>query len=213
MMSHGFSSAGDATLMELFRCSADQQVQQDAAQQFVGRYMDKLLSLVQRKVSGRLGSRFDAEDVVQSVMNSWFDGIRKRRIHPTSGSEIWPLIAAIALNKVRSRIRSALTHKNDVFRNEAAGDLVNTLPEPTSEDEVEFADLLEAISRNVDEKSIQVLRLILYGYSVTEISDLIKVSTKTVQRRKQTLRREILKHLPEDLRSVVESFSDDAESE
>jgi RNA polymerase sigma factor (sigma-70 family) len=175
--------------------------------------MDKLLSLVQRKVSGRLGSRFDAEDVVQSVMNSWFDGIRERRIHPTSGSEIWPLIAAIALNKVRSRIRSALTHKNDVFRNEAAGDLVNTLPEPTPEDAVEFADLLEAISRNVDEKSIQVLRLILEGYSVTEISDLIKVSTKTVQRRKQNLRREILKHLPEDLRSVVESFSDDAASE
>lgn len=212
-MSHGLSSAGDATLMELFRCSADHQIQQDAAQQFVGRYMDKLLSLVQRKVSGRLGSRFDAEDVVQSVMNSWFDGIRKRRIHPTSGSEIWPLIAAIALNKVRSRIRSALTHKNDVFRNEAAGDLVNTLPEPTPEDAVEFADLLEAISRNVDEKSIQVLRLILEGYSVTDISDLIKVSTKTVQRRKQNLRREILKHLPEDLRSVVESFSDDAASE
>jgi RNA polymerase sigma factor (sigma-70 family) len=213
MMSHSLSSAGDATLMSLFRCSADRLVQQDAAQEFVERYKQKLMSLVQRNVSGRFGSRFDAEDVVQSVMNSWFDGIRKRRIHPTSASEFWPLIAAIALNKVRNRIRTSLTHKNDIFRNEAAGDLVNRLPEPTSEDAVEFEDMLEAICRNVDEKAIQILRLILEGYSVAEISDRIKVSTKTVQRRKKQLRKDILRHLPEDLRLVVESFSDDSEDE
>jgi RNA polymerase sigma factor (sigma-70 family) len=210
-MSHGISSAGDATLMELFRCSADHQVQQDAAQRFAGRYMEKLLSLVQRNISGRFASRFDPEDVVQSVMNSWFDGVRQRRIHPSAGSEVWPLIAAIALNKVRNRIRSAFTDKNDIFRNEIAGDLIHTIPEPGDGDAVEFEDTLVAICRNVDAKTSQVLRLILAGYSLSEISDLMKVSTKTIQSRKKDLQREILKHLPEDLRSVAESSSDDTE--
>lgn len=204
-------SAGDLTLVALFRSCTGEEVKQDAAGKFADRYMEKLVSLIQRNISGRFQSRFDAEDVAQSVMRSWFEGVRKRKIHPTSSSEIWPLISVMALNKVRNRIRFNQAGRRDVRQSEAGDEIFDQIPEPTPDDVVAFEDMLQVISDSLDEQSREVLQLILEGYSVTEISERLEVSTKTIQRRKKTIREQILKHLPDDLRAIAESFVDDRE--
>jgi len=204
-------SAGDLTLVALFRSCTGEEVKQDAAGKFADRYMEKLVSLIQRNISGRFQSRFDAEDVAQSVMRSWFEGVRKRKIHPTSSSEIWPLISVMALNKVRNRIRFNQAGRRDVRQSEAGDEISDQIPEPTPDDVVAFEDMLQVISDSLDEQSREVLQLILEGYSVTEISERLEVSTKTIQRRKKTIREQILKHLPDDLRAIAESFADDRE--
>jgi len=204
-------SAGDLTLVALFRSCTGEEVKQDAAGKFADRYMEKLVSLIQRNISGRFQSRFDAEDVAQSVMRSWFEGVRKRKIHPTSSSEIWPLISVMALNKVRNRIRFNQAGRRDVRQSEAGDEIFDQIPEPTPDDVVAFEDMLQVISDSLDEQSREVLQLILEGYSVTEISERLEVSTKTIQRRKKTIREQILKHLPDDLRAIAESFADDRE--
>lgn len=175
-------SAGDLTLVALFRSCTGEDIQQDAAGKFADRYMEKLVSLIQRNISGRFQSRFDAEDVAQSVMRSWFEGVRKRKIHPTSSSEIWPLISVMALNKVRNRIRFNQAGRRDVRQSEAGDEIFDQIPEPTPDDVVAFEDMLQVISDSLDEQSREVLQLILEGYSVTEISERLEVSTKTIQR-------------------------------
>ena len=212
-MSDSASSVGDATLVALFRSCSGEEIKQDAARQFAERYMEKLVSLIERNISGRFQARFDAEDVAQSVMRSWFEGVKKRKIHPTSSSEIWPLISVMALNKVRNQIRYNLAKIRDVQKSVDGEQIFDAVPVPNHEDGVVFEDLLASISNALDEQTREVLRLILEGYSVAEISDRLKVSTKTIQRRKGSIRGQILLNLPEELRSIAQSFSDESEED
>lgn len=174
--------------------------------------MEKLVSLIQKNIAARFQPRFDAEDVAQSVLNSWFEGVRRRSIHPTSGTEIWPLISVMALNKVRNRIRFHQAERRSVQRSEDGEVYAEEMPDPTSHDAVEFADMLNAISSSLNEDSREVLRLILEGHSVAEISDKLQMSTKTVSRRKKDIRKQILSHLPDDLRVVAEQLASEDET-
>ena len=212
-MSDSASSVGDATLVALFRSCSGEEIKQDAARQFAERYMEKLVSLIERNISGRFQARFDAEDVAQSVMRSWFEGVKKRKIHPTSSSEIWPLISVMALNKVRNRIRFNQAGIRDVRKSDGGEEVFDGIPEPGPEDAIDFEDTLQTICTALDEQSREVLRLILEGYSVAEISDRLKVSTKTIKRRKDVIRDQILMHLPKELRSIAQSFSDESDED
>lgn len=205
------STIGDATLVAMFRSCSGAEIRQEAAAKFADRYMEKLVSLIQRNLAGRFQARFDADDVAQSVMNSWFEGVRKRSIHPTSSSDIWPLISVMALNKVRNRIRFHEAAIRDVRRTEGGDEIFNGIPEPTPDEAVAFEDLLNTVSNALDEQSREVLRMILEGHSVTEIAEQLQVSTKTISRRKMAIREQILKHLPEDMQLVVQQLIEESQ--
>lgn len=205
------SSIGDATLLALFRSVNGSDIREDAAAEFANRYMEKLVSLIQMNIAERFQARFDAEDVAQSVLNSWFAGVKKRTIHPTSSTEIWPLISVMALNKVRNRVRFNQAGIRDVRRSEGNDVLFETIPDPTPTEALEFQDMLESVSKALSEDSRSVLRLILEGHSVAEIADKLQMSTKTVGRRKKDIRSQILNHLPEELRDVAERLAIDEE--
>lgn len=206
------SSLGDATLLALVRSCAGSEVSEDAAAQFAHRYMEKLLSLIQRNIAARFQPRFDAEDVAQSVLNSWFEGVRRRSIHPTSSTEIWPLISVLALNKVRNRIRFHQAKIRDIRQTEESDGYPDTVPDPTPDEAVIFEDLLQAVSVALSDDGRNVLRLILEGYSVTEIAEKLCISTKTVARRKAEIRKHVLSHLPEELLAVAEQFTSETEA-
>ena len=201
------SSIGDATLLALFRSCTGSEFRQDAAAKFAARYMEKLVSLIQRNIAARFQPRFDAEDVAQSVLQSWFAGVRRRSIHPTSGTEIWPLISVMALNKVRNRIRFHQAERRSVQRSEDGEVSAAEMPDPTTHDATEFEDMLHSIGSSLDEDGRAVLHLILEGYSVAEIAEKLQISTKTVTRRKKEIRRQILSHLPDELRLVAEQLA------
>ena len=205
------SSIGDATLLALFRSVNGSDIREDAAAEFANRYMEKLVSLIQKNIAERFQARFDAEDVAQSVLNSWFAGVKKRTIHPTSSTEIWPLISVMALNKVRNRVRFNQAGIRDVRRSEGNDVLSQSIPDPTPAEALEFQDMLESVSAALPEDSRSVLRLILEGHSVAEIADKLQMSTKTVGRRKKDIRNQILNHLPEELRDVAERLAIDEE--
>lgn len=212
-MSLDDSSIGDATLLALFRSVTGTEIREDAAAKFTNRYLEKLVSLIQRNIAGRFQARFDAEDVAQSVLKSWFQGVRKRTIHPTCSTEIWPLISVMALNKVRNRVRFNEAGIRDVRRSEGNEELLEGVPDPTPEEAVAFEDMLQGISSALSDEVRSVLQLILEGYSVVEIAENLNVSTKTVSRRKSAIRREILKQLPDELRGVAERLAEGEEDD
>src|SRR5437667_27679 len=63
----------------------------------------KLRSTWSSKSSARLAARFAAEDVVQSVCRSFFVRARDGEFTFTQSGSLWPLLAQIALNKLRRR--------------------------------------------------------------------------------------------------------------
>ena len=53
-------------------------------------------------VSSSLSSRVDPEDIVQSVFRTFFRRASEGQYQVPSGEELWKLLLAISLNKVRS---------------------------------------------------------------------------------------------------------------
>lgn len=203
MARHDESSVGDFTLVGLYRSCGLQDIGEEAAARFTKRYMEKLVSLIDANMSAKLQSQFDAEDVAQSVLNSWFNGIRKRRITPQSSGEIWSLISVIALNKIRNRVRAFAARKREGSWGRQSGEIIEDFPEPEPGDEAEVGDFLCELNKRLSERNQQVLQLIIEGYSVKEIAERLGVVPRTIQRCRSDVRKEALSLLPEDLQEIA----------
>src|SRR5436190_1873781 len=103
---------GDATLMQRFRDG-----DQEAAALLFQRYVGKLVSLAQRRLSTQLGRRIDAEDVVQSAFRSFFRGTRDGRFQIEPGQELWRLLAVMTVTKLKKQVEFHTAQKRD-FQNE-----------------------------------------------------------------------------------------------
>lgn len=210
---HDESSVGDFTLVGLYRSCGLQDIGEEAAAKFTRRYMEKLVSLIDANMSAKLQSQFDAEDVAQSVLNSWFQGIRKRQIAPQSSAEIWSLISVIALNKIRNRVRAFAAKKREGNWGRKSGEIVEDFPEPEPGDEIEIKDFLAVLTKRLSPRNQQVLQLTMEGRSVKEIAESLGVVTRTIQRCREELRKEALALLPEDLRGIALCMFQQADEE
>jgi RNA polymerase sigma factor (sigma-70 family) len=210
---HDESSVGDFTLMRLYRSCGLEDIGEEAAAKFTQRYLEKLVSLIDANMSAKLQAQFDAEDVAQSVLNSWFQGIRRRRISPQSSTEIWSLISVIALNKIRNRVRAFAAKKREGSRVRESGEIIENFPEPEPGDIIEMEDFIAALKQRLTPRSQRVLQLSLEGLSVKEIAEDLGVVTRTIQRCREELRKESLALLPEDLRETAMGMFQQADDE
>jgi RNA polymerase sigma factor (sigma-70 family) len=196
---------GDVTLLRILLCDGDQQVSQDAAAEFCARYMEKLISLVERNLSARFAARFSPEDVVQSVFRSWFADAKQGQIKAATRDEIWKLISTIALNKVRNRIKHHSRGKRDIRRTEAGDELFPSIASPTPEDAATVMDVIQTASLRLDENSRRTLELILQGRSHKEIAEILGRTTKSIGRYRD--------RIAEALRSVIGEKSESFDAE
>jgi RNA polymerase sigma factor (sigma-70 family) len=201
-MSNSGSSIGDVTLLALLKSASDTEVSEDAAAQFYERYMEKLMSLVDRNLAARFSSRVDPEDVVQSIFRSWFAGAKDGRIKPSSKDEVWKLLSVVALNKVRNKVKFHDRQRRAVARTDSGSELLNSVPEPTQEDAAAFLDLVEVAGNRLDERSRRTLELILEGKTVEEIGRELGRSTKSVARYKSEIGKVLQGLLDDDLRDL-----------
>lgn len=179
--------AGDVTLVSILQSEGKETVSEEAAQQFFDRYMQKLVSLVQRNLASRYSTRLDPEDVVQSVFRSWFNDAKEGKITAATESEIWKLLSVIALNKVRNKIKFHDAQRRSVVRTSDNADAIAAVPEPTERDAEDFLDIVETVGQKLDDKARRTLELLLEGYSVTEIADELGRTTKSISRYKKQI--------------------------
>jgi RNA polymerase sigma-70 factor (ECF subfamily) len=103
------ATASDETLLRLCRSGSE-----EAAAQLYLRYARRLSALVRARCSSQLGPRLDAEDVVQSVFRSFFRVANAGLYEVPDGKDLWGLLGAIALNKVRAQGAFHRAAKRDV---------------------------------------------------------------------------------------------------
>jgi len=87
---------------------------EDAATQLYLRYAARLARLANREMSPQLGTRFDPEDVVQSVFRTFFRRAAEGLYDVPPGDQLWQLLLMIATNKVRHLGRFHRQAKRDV---------------------------------------------------------------------------------------------------
>ena len=212
-MADNEKSIGDITLMFLLNDHGNRDVSEDAAAQFYARYMEKLMSLVERNLASRFSPRVDPEDLVQSIFRSWFSGAKEGRINPSSRDDVWTLLSVVALNKVRNKVKFHKAKKRDISRTKADEELLSSVPEPTPEDAGDFLDLVQVASQRLEEKARRTLELILEGRSVEEIAKDLGRTTKSVGRYKKDIGKVLKGLLDEDLRDLGSESDDNEEDE
>jgi RNA polymerase sigma factor (sigma-70 family) len=182
--------------------SDDPAVRDRAAQQIWGRYFPDLLEQARHHLNRRLRGRVDAEDVLQSMYNSFCLRQKRGDYDLANRDALWNLLVTITLRKARNQARDQSRKKRDVARERATQDdgkggaarwTLEQLEaaEPSPE---EAAILSEALERRLEALADLELRQIavwkLEGLTDAEIADRLEppVSVRTVERKLKRIR-------------------------
>lgn len=161
-----------------------------AAELIFERYAGRLAALARSRMSKRLSSRLDAEDVTLSAWRSFFVGAAEGRFTLSRGGDLWRLLVAITLHKVQHQVRrhSAARRSTSIeqplerLSQEVLATNLREGREPTVEEAVALADELELIMRPLDGFSRRTLELRLQGEPIEVIAQATGRSERTVRR-------------------------------
>ncbi|MCA9190043.1 MAG: sigma-70 family RNA polymerase sigma factor, partial [Planctomycetales bacterium] len=161
--------------------------QESAAEEVFHRYAARLIGLVRVHLSEKYASRLDAEDVVQSAFRSFFRGSRDGRYLLQRSGDLWRLLVAIAMHKLRHQISKQGAQRRSVSREvplqeeTMSADSLWSNP-PTPGEALALADEIEWIHRQLDAVEQRVFELRLEGYLLDEIAEDVGRSQRTVRR-------------------------------
>src|SRR4051794_14160047 len=134
----------EQALIELWRKGDE-----DAARQIVERYIDRLLVLARRRISQRLASRVDAEDIVQSVFRTFFGRLKEGQFVFADQDDLCKLLVRITLHKTLRQVAFHKAAKRDPNQETEQGEhhreqlLALLDSEPSPDATVAFLDQLE----------------------------------------------------------------------
>lgn len=180
----GSSSGTDKSLIRRYRAGGD-----DAATALYLRYARRLRGMVAKLCGKEFAGRFDADDVLQSVFRTFFDGVRKEAYDAPPGGEIWALLVTLAVSKVRNLVDHHTAGKRDVRTTTPA-------PEAGPAGLIDRDESAAAFLRMVVEEQLaalpeanrEIVRLRIEGYEVAEIAAHTGRSPRTVERVLQRFR-------------------------
>ena len=128
--------------------------------------------------------------MVQSAYRSFFAGARAGRYALMRSGDLWRLLAAITLHKVRRQVERHTAGKRDVGREQpAAARSEPAAPpdemldrEPTPEEAAALVDTLEQAFRGLEPLQRRMVELRLQGCGLDEIAADVGRSERTVRR-------------------------------
>jgi RNA polymerase sigma-70 factor (ECF subfamily) len=163
---------------------------QAAAQALFELYVASLVAVVGDRLSSRFVRHVDPDDVVQSAFRSFFVGARDGRFDFERDGDLWRLLVAVALNKLRMSVRRYSTQKRAAEREETVPSLDALCTEhaevfarePTPVEAVALADEVDTLMARLGERERQILEMRLQGFNLEEIAMQTGRSERTVRR-------------------------------
>jgi RNA polymerase sigma-70 factor (ECF subfamily) len=176
-------SVEEKALVELYKKGDE-----NAARIIVERYIDRLVTLARRRLSQRLSSRVDPEDIVQSAFRSFFVRAREGRFVFAEQDDLCKLLVRITLHKTLRQVAFHKAAKRDPGQETEQGEhhqerLLALLDgEPTPEAEVAFLDQLEHFFRQLRSEERQILEMRMQGYTNEEIGQKLGLYDRKIRR-------------------------------
>ena len=137
-------------------------------------FRDRLCRLVDNEMHQLFKRRQDPEDVVQSVLRTFFKRAAKGNYFFEDQNAIWALLKQVARNKLKNRVIRDKAQKRDVFRELHDEDEILGSLEPV--DVAQSHVLGEALERalgRAESPASEVFQLQLFGYPVSDIVDIV----------------------------------------
>ncbi len=193
---------GSVTRLIIDLRSDEPAVREVAARLVWGRYFQELLVLARNHLSARIRSREDAEDVLQSMYQSFCARQRRGDFDLSNRDQLWNLLVQITLRKARNTANRHRQAKRDVRREDTepstddpAGDQAVSILDQIDSDgptPLEAALLNEALERRFQMLADPALRQIaqwkLEGYTNAEIAQTLECTLRTVERKLERIR-------------------------
>ncbi|MCP4194856.1 MAG: sigma-70 family RNA polymerase sigma factor [Planctomycetaceae bacterium] len=194
---HDESERSDRSLLRRFRGG-----EPDAATALYLRYADRLQALARSQTSGQLSSRFDPEDVVQSVFRTFFRRASEGLYEVPPGEQLWQLLLVLALNKVRTLAVHHRAKKRDVFRT-VGSPALDRYQGVQDESPMQILSMIidEVVGRLPDIQQ-QMIKLRIEGNEVQQIADQTTRSKRSVERVLQKVRQQLAQLIDDDATEV-----------
>jgi RNA polymerase sigma-70 factor (ECF subfamily) len=179
----------DRSLLRLWQAGNE-----DAARQIFDRYVERLLALARKRISQRLASRVDPEDVVQSVFRTFFGRVKAGQFTIEDPDDVCKLLARITVNKTLRQIAFHKAAKRNASLETGHGDeahdrLLEVLDrEPTPDDTNTFLDQLEHFLSQLRPQDKQILEMRMQGYNNVEIAEKLGISDRKIRRLMERVR-------------------------
>ena len=175
--------------------------EEQAASEVFHRYANRLIAFAHSRMSARFAGRFDAEDVVQSAYGSFFCRARDQRLDLTGGGDLWSLLVAITMNKLRKRIEFHSAAKRHVGRDRSIdGDSPGQMAEsrePSPREQAALWDEIDLLTRDLSEQKREIVQLRLAGWLIEEIAGKVGRSERMVRRVMEQMRNTLGRRLAE----------------
>ncbi len=163
---------------------------ESAAEQMFERYSRRTWKLAENLIAQRFKSRFDGDDVVQSVFRTFLRHSREGDFRVGPAESLWKLLSAIVRNKICQRVdfhtaqrRSANREQPlESGRNESQPDELLAAMDPRPEEALALVEEIATVLDAFELCDREVFRLCLEGHSSSEIAHLLGCSRWSVRR-------------------------------
>ena len=161
---------------------------EDAARQLFDTYVERLVALARRRISQRLVSRLDPEDIVQSVFRTFFGRVRAGQFQLEEKEDICKLLMRITVHKTLRQVAFHKAAKRDpgqeTGQSEHSAEMLMELldREPTPDAEAAFIDQLETFLGTLRPEERTILEMRMQGYSNEEIAKKLDIYDRKIRR-------------------------------
>ena len=165
---------------------------ESAATVLVRRYMARLTSLANSRLSRKLARRVDAEDVVLSAWRSFFVATGRNHVDVPDDDNLWPLLVTMTIRKLaRQAARHSADRRSIHVEDEQADDLdwpTIVSRDPTPVEAAMVTDEIENLMSGLSPLDREILTRRLQGEPHAAIACIVGCSERTVRRSLQRIR-------------------------
>lgn len=155
---------------------------QSAADVLYKRYADRIRRLVKTRWSSHFASRFDPDDVVQSVFRLVYQRIAAHKYDVPADGDLWRLLMVLAVNKMRDQVRFHKAARRNVFLTAGGDDPDHTAGWMNESAETHLRLTVDEYLSDLSEADRQVVAWRMLGHTIAEIADQSGRAVRTVER-------------------------------
>jgi RNA polymerase sigma-70 factor, ECF subfamily len=172
--------------------------------EFCHKYGDALERIAGKHLPRGLRRRVEPEDVVQSAYRTFLRRAGGGEFKLSDSEDLWRLLCAITLNKVRQQARFHLRKKRGMQRETAMDDSASVSAwspsddAPTPDEAAAFKEQFEQVMSRLDEEQRKIVELRLTDRTHTEAAEVMGCSERTVRRLLKEVQKKLESELLED---------------
>jgi RNA polymerase sigma factor (sigma-70 family) len=158
-------------------------VDEQAWADFMQSYAPRITALAESRLNRKLRRRVEAEDILQSVLRSFFVRYEPHQIEEQSPTALWQLLVTMTLNKIRKQFQKQQALKRSINKEDTID--LSEIPNFTQIDAsttIAICDELAWLMKQLTVTQRDCLERRLQGQTIPEISLALECSEKTIHR-------------------------------